>query len=481
MDQSSVPSSPPPPPPPPHVLIFPIPGQGHVNSMLKLAELLCLNGFHVTFLNYEYIHENLVLCSDIEPRFAIYSGFQFKTIPNCWQPGAAAGNTGDSLREVLVAMKVKSKPEFKKILIEVNDRTPVTCVIGDMLMGYVHDVAGEVGIPAIQFHTIGACAFWTSYSIADVVAAHELPVKGKEEMDRLITKVPGMETFLRRRDLPSFCQESSDPNILIIKNEMRQSNSLILNTFEQLEAPILSQIRTHYPKTYAIGPLHELLKSKLITINSQEQYSTSNSTREVDRSCIEWLNDQPKHSVLYVSFGSTTILTIDQFLEFWHGIINSKKSFLWVIRPESITNRNGDFLEKIPVETSENGYIVKWAPQEEVLGHKSIGGFLTHSGWNSTLESIVAGVPMICWPYYADQQVNSRLVSEVWKVGLDMKDTCNREIVEKIVNDLMVNRRDEFMRSLNTMKEFARKSIEKDGSSSCNLDSLIEDIRLMSK
>ncbi|TKY69965.1 7-deoxyloganetic acid glucosyltransferase [Spatholobus suberectus] len=90
--------------------------------------------------------------------------------------------------------------------------------------------------------------------------------------------------------------------------------------------------------------------------------------------------------------------------------------------------------------------MVGWAPQEEVLAHKAIGGFLTHSGWNSTLESVVAGVPMICWPYFADQQINSRFVSEVWKLGLDMKDVCDRHVVEKMVNDLMVHRREEFLR-----------------------------------
>ncbi|CAL9008137.1 unnamed protein product [Prunus brigantina] len=73
------------------------------------------------------------------------------------------------------------------------------------------------------------------------------------------------------------------------------------------------------------------------------------------------------------------------------------------------------------------GYMVGWAPQEEVLKHQAIGGFWTHSGWK-TLESIVAGVPMMCWSYFADQMVNSRLVSEVWKLGFDMKDTCDRTV-----------------------------------------------------
>ncbi|XP_065871984.1 7-deoxyloganetic acid glucosyltransferase-like [Euphorbia lathyris] len=354
-------------------------------------------------------------------------------------------------------------------------------------LGFIHDVAIEVGIPSIQFHTSSACSMWISHSVPHIVAANQLPINGEEDMDRLITTVPGMENILRCRDLPKkFCQvdDITNPSLLMITNEMREAESLILNTFEELEGPILSQIRTRYPTTYAIGPIHELLKSKPESMNKQESYSGSNSVWQEDRSCLEWLDKQPLKSVLYVSFGSITSMTRDQIFEFWYGLANSKKRFLWVIRPDSLVDEDGNVVEKFPVELEvgpkERGYVVNWAPQEEVLAHKAIGAFWTHSGWNSTLESIVAGVPMICWPYFSDQQVNSRFVSEVWKLGLDMKDTCDRKIVEKMVNDLMVDRKEEFVKSAAEMAELARNSVQEGGSSSCDLDSLIEGIKRMS-
>lgn len=310
-----------------------------------------------------------------------------------------------------------------------------------------------------------------------------LKLKGKEDMDRLITRVPGMESFLRCRDLPAgFCQVSdlSDPNLFILTNQIRQSQALIINSFEELEGPILSQIRTRYPKIYTIGPVHEHLKKKLRSIGKQESYSSSTDLFKVDKTCITWLDNQPPQSVLYVSFGSVTIMTREQLMEFWYGLVNSKKKFLWVIRPESVNNL-GEILQELQEGEKKRGYIIKWAPQEEVLAHKAIGGFLTHSGWNSTLESIVAGVPMICWPYFGDQQVNSRFVSEVWNLGLDMKDVCDRRVVEKMVNDLMVDRREEFVRSTAKMAELARKSVSEGGSSSCCLNSLIDDMRVMIK
>lgn len=112
-----------------------------------------------------------------------------------------------------------------------------------------------------------------------------------------------------------------------------------------------------------------------------------------------------------------------------------------------------------------------WAPQEEVLKHQAIGGFWTHSGWK-TLESIVAGVPMMCWSYFADQMVNSRLVSEVWKLGFDMKDRCDRVILEKMIRDLMGERKVEFMKSATEMADLARASVNQGGSSYCSLGRL---------
>ncbi|GMJ12140.1 ARABIDOPSIS THALIANA UDP-GLUCOSYL TRANSFERASE 85A1 [Hibiscus trionum] len=262
---------------------------------------------------------------------------------------------------------------------------------------------------------------------------------------------------------------------------MLRASALILNTFDELEAPVLSKLASFFSKIYTIGPLHALSN---VRINGDRSplASTTGILWKEDQGCITWLDSRPSESVVFVSFGSIVKLTHDQMLEFWHGLVNSDKPFLWVIRPDSIIRgdgSSGQLLMDLQERTKGKGLIVSWAPQEQVLAHGAVGGFLTHGGWNSIMESTQAGVPMICWPAMFDQQVNSRFVSEVWRVGLDMKDTCERSVVEKMVRDLMEAKRDEIMKVMGVVAKQAEESVKEGGSSYRNLDTLIQDISSM--
>ncbi|XP_059625333.1 7-deoxyloganetic acid glucosyltransferase-like [Cornus florida] len=471
----------------PHVLIFPLPLQGPVNCMLKVAELFCLAGFHVTFLNTDHVHRRLLRHSHLHSRFAPFPTFRFKTVSDGLPEDHP--RSGDRLMDIFDALEAVTKPLFRGMLISgvfsSEAGVPVTCIIADGAFDFALDAAKEVGIPLIYFDTISPCCVWVHLCIPKLIESGELPFKGND-LDTPITSVPGMEGFLRRRDLPIYCRagDVSIPVVQIILAEDRQlpkAHGLILNTFEEIEGPILSHIRSLCPNLYSIGPLQERLKIRLAEETTSPPAS-SNGLWEEDGGCMTWLDAQPLRSVIYVSFGSLAVTRTADLKEFWHGLVNSGKRFLWVIRDNGVAGEDGD--RQIPAEFSdgrkEGGYIARWAPQEEVLAHPAVGGFLTHSGWNSTLESIVAGVPMLCWPYFFDQQVNSRFVSEVWKIGLDMKDLCDRVVIEKMVNDLMDVRRDELVCSAENMAMLAKRSVSEGGSSLCNLNRLIEDIRSMS-
>ncbi|KAL8526803.1 hypothetical protein ACS0TY_015864 [Phlomoides rotata] len=216
-------------------------------------------------------------------------------------------------------------------------------------------------------------------------------------------------------------------------------------------------------RLYAIGPLHTLLKS-----------TAPSAPLQVDQSCIEWLDSQPPNSVLYVSFGTRAVLSRDELMD--------EKPFLWVVRPDliwDVENGSNRVHEEVKMGTVERGRIVGWAPQEDVLAHDAVGGFFTHCGWNSILESICAGKSMICRPMVVEQPLNSRYVSEVWKIGLDVKDICDRAVVEKMSRELMEGDREELMKSTVEIARLAQNSVRDGGSSRADLKKLIEDIKLL--
>lgn len=297
-------------------------------------------------------------------------------------------------------------------------------------------------------------------------------------MDERIQGVAGMESLLRRRDLPGLLRHAESPTdrllafLITASTNLPRAKALILNTFESIDERVLPYIRSLCPVTYTVGPLHLLFKniSPSADLPSLWQH---------DRSCMTWLDSQPNKSVVYISFGSITTMSRDEMLEFWFGLVSSGQRFLWVTRPDLLRDAS-ELPTPAEVEEGirERGCVVSWAPQEEVLAHPAVGCFLTHSGWNSTLESIVAGVPMICWPFFADQQITSRFVSEVWKIGVDMKDTCDRYTVERMVREVMMD--EELKTSMVRMAKVARESAEDGGSSYVNFQKLIKFIESIS-
>lgn len=164
----------------PHVLIFPFPAQGHVNSMLKLAELLSVAGLHVTFLNSEYNQHRLLLHTDIQTRFSGYPGFRFQTISD----GLTTDHprTGERVMDLFEGLKATAKPIFRELVISRGQGSdtlpPVNCIIADGIMSFTIDIANEVGIPIISFRTISACSFWAYFSALKLIESGELPLKG---------------------------------------------------------------------------------------------------------------------------------------------------------------------------------------------------------------------------------------------------------------------------------------------------------------
>ncbi|XP_026659247.1 myricetin 3-O-rhamnoside 1,2-glucosyltransferase UGT709G2-like isoform X2 [Phoenix dactylifera] len=479
-----------------HVLVSPFPAQGHVPPMLKLAEILSHAGLHVTFVNTDNIHRRFLASSPALQRLAGLPRFRFRTIPD----GLPEDHPRPFLQflDLEESLRTRSREHYRELLVptgkDPDGWPPVTCAVADGILRLASEVAAEMEIPVIFVRTSGACAVWAYLCIPDLIKGGEIPFPEEEEkeedgLDETIRGVPGMEGFLRRRDLPSFCRNAkstSDRSLQFVTNanaNVRRGRGLILNTFEALEGPVLSHIRSAIPISYALGPLHLLSRTFDDCGADAPLSSNSASLWQEDRSCLKWLDSQPQRSVVYISFGSVTMMSRDELMEFWHGLVDSGKRFLWVVRPDLAEGKIEEAIqEDLEKETKERGCLVGWAPQEEVLAHPAVACFLTHSGWNSTLESVAAGVPMICWPFFADQPVNSRFVGDVWRFGVDMKDKRGRSVVERMVREVMEGERaEELRRSAGEMAELARRSVGEGGSSYRDFENLVKDIKAMSR
>ena len=276
---------------------------------------------------------------------------------------------------------------------------------------------------------------------------------------------------LRYKDLPTATFGELEPFLELCRDVVnkRTASAVIINTVTCLESSSLTRLQQELQiPVYPLGPLH-------ITDSS-----TGFTVLQEDRSCVEWLNKQKPRSVIYISLGSMVLMETKEMLEMAWGMLNSNQPFLWVIRPGSVSGSEG--IESLPEEVSkmvlEKGYIVKWAPQIEVLGHPSVGGFWSHCGWNSTLESIVEGVPMICRPYQGEQMLNAIYLESVWRIGIQVGGELERGAVERAVKRLIVDKEGASMRERTLVLKEKLKASIRGGGSSCNaLDELVKHLK----
>lgn len=273
---------------------------------------------------------------------------------------------------------------------------------------------------------------------------------------------------LRVKDIPVIetnYQETLHRSVVGAVNQMKVCSGCIWNSFQELEEVSLTKLHRDFPiPMFPIGPFHKYSPASSSSILSQDQTS------------ISWLDKRAPKSVIYVSFGSIAAVSDTEFLEIAWGLANSRVPFLWVVRPGLV--RGAEWIEPLPEGFLKmldgRGHIVKWAPQQEVLAHPATGGFWTHGGWNSTLESICEGIPMICQPCFGDQMVNARYVSDVWKVGLHLERKLEREDIERAIRIVMLEAEGQEIRGrVQFLKEKIDLCLRQGGSSYQSLESLV--------
>ncbi|KAL1544221.1 UDP-glucose iridoid glucosyltransferase-like [Salvia divinorum] len=435
------------------VMLVPLPLQGHLTPMLQLASVLHLRGFSVIVAHTEFNSPN----PENHPDFTF--------IP--LKDGVCSPSA--NLLDMISAINTNCKEPLEKCIVELQGQ--LSCIIYDSLLHFVDTVAHHLKLPTIFFRPSTAVYMQSYLSLLSLHGKMIIPLPESH----LEEAVPELHPIIRFKDLP-LSVLSKIPQVVIdfVKSfsDIKSSVAVIWNSVEILDDFSIHQ--QYQVPFFPIGPLHKMASSSS---------SMPTSLLQEDPGCIAWLDKQALKSVLYVSLGSLATLSSEALVETAMGIANSGQPFLWAIRPSSVAG--SEWIECLPQGLrgviQERGLIVKWAPQKEVLAHPAVGGFLSHCGWNSTLESLSQGVAMICMPFFGDQMINARFSVHVWEVGVEIGNMADRKSIEEAVRALMVDEQGKEMRCRAAeIKHKLHLSMVKGGSSCRALEDLVEFITSLS-
>ncbi|GMH07222.1 hypothetical protein Nepgr_009062 [Nepenthes gracilis] len=477
----------------PHVVCIPYPAQGHISPMMKLAKLLHFNGFHITFVNTEHNHRRFLKSRGAAALNGLPS-FRFETITDGLPPSDP--NATQHIPTLSSSVRRNCLEPFKELLSKLREDAatslpdappPVSWIVSDCAMIFAIDVSKELGIPLVLLWTASACAFMGYSQYRRLIDEGIIPLKDSSYMtngylNKVIGWIPGLEGICLK-DIPSIIRTTDKDDLMLnllmhrLEKLCQSSAPIIFHTFDALEHDVLEAISTTFAlPIYSIGPLQLLLNQ----INNHDTTSIGSNLWPEQPECLRWLDLKDPNSVIYINFGSLTIIKHHQFIEFAWGLAKSNQSFLWVMRPDLVTGESSVLPPEFVANTRGRGFLASWCDQERVLIHPSIGGFLTHCGWNSTIESLTSGVPLICWPNIADQMTNCWFCCGKWGVGMEMNEDVTRDEVEGLVRELMEGEKGrELRKKAGEWKRLAEEAaLSPNGSSYLNLDKLINQVFL---
>ncbi|GAU35146.1 hypothetical protein TSUD_217790 [Trifolium subterraneum] len=388
-----------------HILIFPYPAQGHMLALLDLTHQLALQ----TTLTITIIitPKNL---SILNPLLTTHPNtIQTLILPFPSHPKIPSGV--ENVRELgnkgnypfINALSNLQNPIIQWFQTHHN---PPVVLISDFFLGWTHQLATRLSIPRISFYSTRVFLI----SVFNSCWRNPLLFQSQEVVQ--FSDIHGTPSF-KRDHLPSAFRRyiESDPESEFVKESFisnAESWGFVINTFRALEGPYLDQIQAQLGnrRVFAVGPLGYYNRIRV----GDDPDDRPEVLRWLDR----W---DEEGSVLYICFGSQKLLKREQMEALAFGLERSGTRFVWVVKvpskEEQIEEGYGLVPEGFEDRVSGRGFVVKgWAPQEAILGHRVVGGFLSHCGWNSVLEAVVAGVGILGWPMEADQFVNARLLVE---------------------------------------------------------------------
>ncbi|KAL8154553.1 mogroside I-E synthase-like [Apium graveolens] len=473
----------------PHVLVIANPLQGHLNPVLQFAKRLAFKGLMVTLVATSTISKSLITENGLVKIVSISDGSE--DLPK--QPldndtkeplDGSQVESNQPSKEVHGSAEDKEKerwarfqPAVSQGLIELIERHKDSCnpfrvLIYDSMMPWCLDIAHQQSLKGASFFTqscIVSLLYFQTYA-----GTLQLPTNGS------VVSVPQLSVPLQLHDLPSFIYDTgSNPAILKYISDQfsnfKEADWLLFNTFDKLENEVVNWMAEQW-SIKTIGPaIPSMYTDKRVT--GDKDYDLNLFTADQD-TCKNWLDTKTKGSVVYVSFGSIANLKEEQMTELAFGLSNSNIAFLWIIRASEEAKLPVNFMSEA---LKNRCLIVNWCSQLQVLSHEAVGCFMSHCGWNSTLEALSLGVPVVAMPQWTDQTTNAKFIVDVWKMGVRVKvnekEIATREHIEACLKEVMEGeKRNELKINALKFKEFAKAAMDEGGSSDNNISKFISSI-----
>ncbi|AES81940.1 putative flavonol 7-O-beta-glucosyltransferase [Medicago truncatula] len=476
-----------------HFLLIPLMSQSHLIPFTEMAKLFASNGVTVTIVLTPLNAARFNMVIDQAKSSNLKIQFQLLPFP-CVEAGLPKGcENMDTLPspkyQPLFFAACNMLKEPLENWLSGLEKLP-SCIVSDICLPWTSNVASKFNIPRVVFHAISCFTLLCSHNIS--------LSKVHEKVDSMSTPfvVPDLPDTIEftKAQLPEVMKQDSKAwkgAIDQFKESELSAQGILVNTFEELEKVYVRGYEKVAKKVWCIGPLslHDRLTFNKFGKDDKGFIDDS------ETKCLKFLISNKACSVIYACFGSLSFIPTSQLKELALGLEASNHPFIWVIGKNDCSIELEKWLkeENFEERTKGKGVIVKgWAPQVEILSHPSTGGFLSHCGWNSTMEAISSGVPMITWPMFAEQFFNEKLIVQVLKIGVRIgveafvdpmeiykgeKVLVKKEDVKRAIENLMENgvEGEQRRNKAKEIKDMAYKAVEDGGSSDSNCKLFIQE------
>nr|QZL13808.1 putative glycosyltransferase GT4 [Dioscorea zingiberensis] len=472
-----------------HILFFPFMAPGHAIPMLDMTKLFALHGVRTTFIttpaNAPLVQPTINRANSANPTappikltLLPFPSAELGLPSGC--ENAASLHSSDMRKNFFKAVMMLRQP-FDQVLKELHPDAIVT----DSFLPWTIDAASEFGIPRLVFHGTSSFALCAWHSV-DEYNPHERPEES--------FTIPGLphRIHMLKSQVPII--PKTNPSFTDVMRAVKESDAksygAVVNSFYELEPEYVDHYRNVMGRrAWYVGPV-SLCNEEVVDLAGRGGEAVIDQDE-----CLNWLDNKQPNSVLYVCFGSVGRFTSAQLHEIALGLESSRQPFIWVVK--KLFDDEREWLPEYEKRVEGRGLIIRgWAPQILILNHEAVGGFLTHCGWNSALEAVCAGVPMVTMPMLAEQFFNERLLVDVLKIGVgigvkeygtgqkfgmgpeNVSALVRGEDIEKAVAMLMNagEEAEEMRRRARELRESAKMALEMGGSSSLDICNLIREL-----